>query len=581
MKNSEIKNCQNCKKDFTVEPEDFNFYEKMQVPPPTFCFDCRTQRKAAYLNLRTLYRNKCDQCQEEIIAMYPPKSLYRVFCRKCWQEERENFTKYGIPYDFSRPFFEQFYELTKKVPAVNLIMSTTTKNSSYSNYTYHCQNAYLSYMTSRSEDILYCQQTLRGNRICLDSEVIYMNERGYELIESSKNYNCRYLVRSNECVDSAFLINCVNCNNCLMSSNLRNKSYVFRNKQLTREEYMEVIKKFPMDSCLANEKWKQEWQDLSLKTIYRFAMIKNSENCTGDFILNSKNAHYSFQLIDTENGKFIVFGANTIRDTYDLLHCGINEACYEITNSGGGNNRVMFSMGASESYDIFYCYGCKVINNCFGCVGLKNKAYCILNKQYSKEEYEKLLPQIKKQMEEMPYINPIGISYGYGEFFPSEFSPFAYNESLAYEEFLLTKEEIIGKGYAWREPEEKEYQPTMEIGNMPDRLSETKDNILDEVIACPSEGQAETKCTFAYKIIPDELRFYRLMKIPLPRYCPNCRYYHRRKWLNPWKLWRRKCMCDKDTHTHKGDCTNEFETSYAPERPERIFCKECYQQEVY
>ena len=31
---SESKVCQNCKKDFIIETEDFNFYEKMKVPAP-------------------------------------------------------------------------------------------------------------------------------------------------------------------------------------------------------------------------------------------------------------------------------------------------------------------------------------------------------------------------------------------------------------------------------------------------------------------------------------------------------------------------------------------------------------------
>ena len=30
-----------------------------------------------------------------------------------------------------------------------------------------------------------------------------------------------------------------------------------------------------------------------------------------------------------------------------------------------------------------------------------------------------------------------------------------------------------------------------------------------------------------------------------------------------------------------GKCTNEFETSYAPERPEIVYCESCYQKEVY
>ena len=31
--NSETKTCQNCKQSFIIEPEDFEFYEKMKVPP--------------------------------------------------------------------------------------------------------------------------------------------------------------------------------------------------------------------------------------------------------------------------------------------------------------------------------------------------------------------------------------------------------------------------------------------------------------------------------------------------------------------------------------------------------------------
>jgi len=36
MSNSQTKICQNCKKEFIIEPEDFEFYEKIKVPTPTF-----------------------------------------------------------------------------------------------------------------------------------------------------------------------------------------------------------------------------------------------------------------------------------------------------------------------------------------------------------------------------------------------------------------------------------------------------------------------------------------------------------------------------------------------------------------
>ncbi len=73
-------------------------------------------------------------------------------------------------------------------------------------------------------------------------------------------------------------------------------------------------------------------------------------------------------------------------------------------------------------------------------------------------------------------------------------------------------------------------------------------------------------------IIEPELRYYRMMKIPIPQICPNCRHYQRIKMWSSVHLWHRKCM--------KPGCANEFETSYAPDRPEIVYCESCYNQEV-
>ena len=67
---SETKQCQNCKKDFVIEPEDFNFYEKIKVPPPTFCPECRLIRRMIWRNERTLYKRKCDKTGKQIITMF-------------------------------------------------------------------------------------------------------------------------------------------------------------------------------------------------------------------------------------------------------------------------------------------------------------------------------------------------------------------------------------------------------------------------------------------------------------------------------------------------------------------------------
>ena len=46
--NSETRNCQNCKKDFTIEPDDFSFYEKMDVCQPKICPDYRARQRLSF-----------------------------------------------------------------------------------------------------------------------------------------------------------------------------------------------------------------------------------------------------------------------------------------------------------------------------------------------------------------------------------------------------------------------------------------------------------------------------------------------------------------------------------------------------
>ena len=196
-------------------------------------------------------------------------------------------------------------------------------------------------------------------------------------------------------------------------------------------------------------------------------------------------------------------------------------------------------------------------------------------------------------MNDMPYEDSKGRVYKYGEFFPLELSPFAYNETIAQEYFPLTKEGALGQGYMWEDRETKNYKIEIENKDIPDHIKDVAEDIENKVIACEHGGKCKDQCTEAFKIIPDELKFYKRMNLPLPRLCPNCRHYERLKQRNPLKLWHRRCQCaggksdngiyaNTISHLHGADhCPVEFETSYAPDRPEIVYCEKCYQQEVY
>jgi len=580
---SETRPCQNCRKDFVIETEDLSFYKKLKVSAPTWCPDCRYMRKLTFINERSLYKSNCGSCGKFIISMYGPESEISSWCVKCHISDKWDARDYGKDYDFSRTFFEQFKDLKYSLPHRALDHNERNgEGCDYSNMCYSSKNIYLSFNTAMCEELKYCNAYFKRNKNCLDSIIIAENDRGYELVQANNNYNSSFLVDSNQCVDSHFLYDCSNCVNCCMSSNLRNKSYVFRNKQLSREEYIKAVNNLQLGTYSGQMIARKEFDNVAINAVHKHAHIKNSINTTGDLIENSKNVHNCFGITDGENVKFSLLAANTIKDSQDAIYVGRIEECYEYTHGGRQSYRSIFCLSCGGGCrNLLYCDSCRSSSDCFGCVNLLNKQYCILNKQYSKEEYFELVEKIKKHMDEMPYTDKAGRVHTFGEFFPTDLSPFSYNETIAFEERNLSKEEIFKQGYKWKDVETKQYVSTIKSTEVSDDIKNVEDFICNEAIECPNLGSTKTQCTSAYRILPDELQFYRRMNLPIPRLCPNCRYYERLKWKNPFKFYTRECACEISVHGHPVKCPNEFETMYAPDRPEKIFCKECYQKEIY
>lgn len=163
----------------------------------------------------------------------------------------------------------------------------------------------------------------------------------------------------------------------------------------------------------------------------------------------------------------------------------------------------------------------------------------------------------------MPYIDKLGRVYGYGEFFPAEASPFAYTHTISPEHFPLTKEEAIAQGFRWQDINPTEYQTTKDAKDISDNIESVGPEILKEILKCE-------RCNRAYRIIEPELQFLKQMKIPAPRWCVDCRHYDRISQRNPAIFYDRKC--DK--------CGKNIRTSYAPDRPEIVYCESCYNAEV-
>ncbi|MBI2463803.1 hypothetical protein HYV57_02515 [Candidatus Peregrinibacteria bacterium] len=519
---------------------------------PTMCPDCRQQRRLAFRNERRLYHRKCDLTGKQVISLYSPDKPYKVYEQKEWWGDQWDPLSFGRDFDFKRHFFEQFQELLLAVPRANIY----SKNNTNSDYTTNCdriKNCYLSVDIANSEGIYYGKWVL-NSKDCLEMyEDIYC-ELDYENLYSDGNYQCVYTLLSDHCSDCQFLYDCKGCKYCFMCFGLRNKEYCIENKQVSKEDYDDFFKKIRIGSYEQYRKCVEIYENMIKKIPRKANILTNCENCTGDFQYNCKNVKDSYDIISSEDVKY-AYDASNIKDSMDVYEPAFN--C-ELQYESYACNRGVNIIGCAVSYDIsdsYYCDICHNSANLFGCVGLKHKRYCILNKQYSREEYEELIPKIIEHMKK---------TGEWGEFFPIQLSPFAYNESVAEEYFPLQKEEVLERGWKWQEEEKVSQQCIGSKTHIPDHIDDADESICGKILFCEVTGKL-------YKIIPQEFQFYKKMGIPIPRRCPDQRYKERMERRNPRKLWSRICM----------KCQAAISTSYAPDRQEIVYCENCYLKEVY
>jgi len=566
--NPETKQCQNCHQPFTIEPDDFAFYEKMAVPPPTFCPDCRSQRRLVYQNWVNLYKYPCALCKKDMISMYAPDAGYIVYCPKCWWGDEWDSTAYGQDYDFTRPFFEQFRDLMHVVPLEGLAIDIPTVASSpYTNHSGHLKNCYLVFWGDFNEECYYGAY-IGESKMTLDSSLVMNSELVYDSMHAFKVHNGIGLrSQVTESLDCAFLRDSANCQNCFASANLRNKKFHIFNKPYSKEQYFEELKKWDLGSYkIYREVQKQaeaHWKTLPPKP----TMDEFTTNCSGRNVFQSKNAQHCFEVVGVEDSKYL-----------SMLQLGPNKDCYDVSGWGNNMSLVYDSSNVGENLsNVRFCtqsginfhdgeYNLLSTGGAhhFGCISMRKGEYLILNKKYSKEDYEALTEKIREHMRTMPYTDAQGSVYRYGEFFPVELSMFAYNETIAQNFFPLSQREATERKYRWREAETKEYVVTLPAADLPDHIRDATDVLLNEVIGCSACGRG-------FKLIPAELALLRRMNVPLPRECPFCRINEKfTQWVKNLRVIPRTCS----------KCGAAFETNYPEEEAPYILCKKCYQSEV-
>lgn len=548
--------CSISQKPFTISEFEIDFIKKITptfagksfpIPLPDISPDERTRLRVAHRNEQHLYKNISAFTEKPIISLYRPRTGIRVVTREEWFSDSWDAMEYGQEFDVWKKFFEQFHTLQKKVPRAATV-TVWNENSDYTTGTGYCKNCYLINSSEYCEDCYY-SKLLQNCKNCIDTSYAYDSEYLYECFNCEKCFNSQYIVNCTNCSDCLYCKNCIGCQDCFWCINLKNKSHYFMNKPCTKEEYEKKIAELHLENKHQRDVVWSRFVEFTKTQPHKYANIMKSENCTGDFIINSKNCAECYDMSESEDCRYVQVwvGCKSVLDCSNMY---VNPELSYNTLWTIETHNCHFCLYVFHSRDLWYCEQCFSSKNCFGCVWLRNKEYCIFNKQYTPEAYEKKVSEIITHMQN---------TGEWGKFFPLWLSPFAYNESLATDYFpLKSTPETLTRGdepgimyvdennqkYRWYEREKSDFQWSWYVPLPLEKYDErivwyetamsNIQNCLSGVLKCAVSGKP-------FKIIRQELLFSIQKRIPLPTLCPDERHRFRMQLRNPRHLYERTC----------------------------------------
>ena len=514
------KTCSNgwCKASFEVTPFDLEYYEKVapvfqgkkaSLPLPEACPSCREQQRMSFRNEWNFYHRPCDLTGQNMLSIYSPDKPYTVYEQSVWWSDRFDPLAYGRDFDFSRPFFEQWQELSLAVPRAS-IHNAKSENSEYTNYSSENKNCYIAIGSSFNEDTLYSYRASHCKSIC-DCYDPYECELCYEVSFSKQLYNCHYCMQCHNSSGLTHCSYCIGCQDCFGCVNLRNKKYHIFNEAYDQETYTTKMIELLTDMPGAVA----QYEAFRMSQPHRAVDSINCEACSGDHLINCKNCRDVFVLKDSEECRYCAFCEGN-RFCMDANFSNVGELQFNSTNLVK-NYHVLFANLAWYNNTCTYITSCFNSENLFGCIGMKKHAYCIFNKQFTKEEYEDLVPRIIAHMQK---------TGEWAQYYPPKYSPFGFNETAANVEHPLDRAAVLERGWKWHEEKELPPQKVGTHHRILQSIANVADDITNLILQCSVTGKP-------FKIIPQELKFYRDVGVPIPNKCPDQRHKERMELRNP------------------------------------------------
>lgn len=343
--------------------------------------------------------------------------------------------------EYTGDFFANLTDLFRETPKMMIQQWFENNNSRFAEV-YGAKNAYLSFGVGQdAENILYTTNSNTSIKNVYNSIWIVGN---CDNIYSCKVVTWWYMIFYSANIHSSstiwFSSNLLWCSECLFCDGLQNQSYCINNKQYEKDDYIQKKKEllssksmFPIRHDEVNN---------------RLIDNKLSENVEWMWLVECndvENWYYSKRVKKWRNIYFGwgEFGGEYFYDAFDAGN-QTDSHLYGVISLGENSSHAYIVCGGANVTNVYYWHHLESCSYCLWCVGLKNKSYCILNKQYTKEEWYIVADQIFAEMDEKWLL---------WEFFPPSMNPFYFNDTAAslIDTSSFSREEILKLWYLWRD----------------------------------------------------------------------------------------------------------------------------------
>ncbi|MBI2485216.1 hypothetical protein HYW18_03665 [Candidatus Uhrbacteria bacterium] len=538
---------------WVLTQEEIDWCRRLNVPPSSYSQRTRWVLMAHYTTGYQFWWNKHFETGVPVLSFHHPTSGVRVLPDAEWFNK--DFSDISLEVDPAQSLFPQLRELQKKIPMIATSTIVPAVNS-ISLVSMGDQNCYFT-LACKAKNAYYSVLLIDGEE-CADMITVNKSNQCWNMLHCDRMYRCLVARESFDCVDSAFLFDCRDCEYCFGATNKRRRKYLWWNEQLSKEEWEKRRVSVDLSSRRVLEEQFAKFENLlQTETIWPENFNEKAIDSTGEYLTDCTNCRECFTLTEHSTDNYrCAYGHNT-HGCFDCFGPFNATECY-MSMTAANSTRLVGCWRTIGSDTCEYCITCYNCKNCFGCVGLQHKEFHIFNKPYSPGEYWRRVDELKCAMLERGE---------YGRFFllsmATTYAP--HGGSMLYCGASLEEMKKLGAnmleqcsdgacgvetaGAAMKSPDE-----------IPDKL----DEVTDEWTRTPI---FDTKANRKFAFLPAELELYRKLRLAPPKEHFISRVIELFRTMQGCGFEKRVCVA----------CSAEVTISFNAKYPDRkVYCKKCY-----